>query len=156
MKYRTRPVPPTEPKYISSGRREKDTYTLDIAPNGDKKLVKTGTTDIQKEIDSHRDLCDVKSIIERLTMSGEMDKLQARGAYVDLSVLPKNLAEMHDLIHKTEAAYANLPDNVKKDFPTYEAFMQNFANVTTIQQFMTAYQSTTKKEEVKPDASDQE
>lgn len=156
MKYRKRPIPPYESKPISSGRSVKDTYMLDIAPNGEQKLVKTGTMDIQQEINSHRDLCDVKSIIDRFTMSGDLDKLQAKGAYVDFSEMPKNLAEVHALMRKSEDIYNGLSAELKSQYPTYEKFMMNFVSVESMYNFVHSHSkkdNVTKKEVDVNDAS---
>ena len=149
MKYTKRPIPPFESKPISSGRTVKDVYTLDIAPNGEQKLVKTGTVDIQAEINSHRNLCDVKSIIDRFTTSGELDKLHARGAYVDLTEMPRNLAEVHALLRKSEDIYNGMTDEMKSQYPTYEKFMANFVSLESMNSFLRKYASApnvTKKE----------
>lgn len=154
MKYLNNPFAPAPRTYINPGRTEKDTYMLEVAPNGEKKLIKTGTQQIQTEINSHRDLCDVKSIIERFTLSGEADKLSAKGSYVDLTDMPKNLAETFEIVKKGKSLYETLKPEIRKNFASYEDFLSNFANAGTAQAFLKAYASP--KEEKKEVAVDAE
>lgn len=149
MKYKRRIHEPAPRSVISSGRSVKDTYMLDIAPNGDEKLVKTGTVDLQEEIDSHVGLCDVKKIVERFTMSGEMDKLMANGSYVDFTGMPKNLAEVHALLGKSRECFDRLKPEIKNQFESFEDFLSNFGTVTGAKSFLERFSEKHEKPEIK-------
>lgn len=151
MKYKKRIFEPADRAIISSGRIEKDKYILDIAPNGSKKLIKNGVQMIDDEIQSHAHLCDVKEIVKRFTMSGEADKLVARGAYVDLTQMPKNLAEVHSILNKGKSVFDNLPKELQGQFASYDDFLANFGSLESINAFLDTYikkdeQSVTDKE----------
>ena len=153
MKYQNNPYTPASRTFINPGRTEKDTYMLEIAPNGEKKLIKTGVQQIQSEINSHRDLCDVKSIVERFTLSGEADKLSAKGNFVDLTELPKNLAETFDIVKKGKSLFESLKPEIKQYFGSYEDFLANFANAGTANAFLLKYATPKNdKQEVTVDA----
>lgn len=154
MKYKNNPFTPAPRAITNAGRHEKDTYMLEVAPNGEKKLIKTGVQNIQEEINSHQSLCDVKSIIERFTLSGESDKLRANGSYVDLTQMPKNLAETYEIVRKGKTLYDTLKPEIRKNFASYEDFLSNFANAGTAEAFLKAYASP--KNEVKENVTNAE
>ena len=153
MKYNKRIHEPAPRSVTPAGRTEKDTFMLELLPNGEKKLVKTGTTNIQAEINSHVDLCDVKKIIERFTLSGEADRLSAKAGYVDLTQMPKNLAETLEVVKKGKSLFETLKPEIKQNFGSYEDFLANFANAGTANAFLLQYASPKNdKDEVITDA----
>lgn len=154
MKYNSRIHEPAPRAITPAGRKEKDTYMLEILPNGEKNLVKTGTMNIQSEIDSHVDLCDVKKIIERFTLSGDADRLAAKPGFVDLTQMPKNLAETLEVVKRGKSLFDDLKPEIKQNFGSYEDFLSNFANAGTAMAFMEQYARP--KKEVKEEAVDAE
>lgn len=100
---------------LNPGNPIKDVYILDVAPNGEKKLVKKETVNTDDLIQSHKDECDIKAIIARHSMMGTEAQLGDHGGmYVDLSNMPKNLMEIHQVLSNARTVFDALSPDVKK------------------------------------------
>lgn len=103
--------------YCSSGSPDRTLYVLD----GDT-LIEAGVEDTQAIINSYKDSCDIKLLIERVTQ-GEYDLLmQRRGVYVDTTKFPTNIVEAQNMLRESKSQFEMLPDDIKKEVGGYEAF----------------------------------
>ena len=120
------------------GDTMKDVYELDISPNGEKKLICTGTVDINEQINAHKDSCDLKTILERHNMMGTLDSLahSEGNGIVDLTRVPNNLHEVKKLLDNADKIYNNLKPEVKAKYETLEDFLSVFGSVGTLRTFL--------------------
>lgn len=103
--------------YCSSGSPDRTLYVLD-----DDILIEAGVEDTQAIINSYKDSCDIKLLIERVTQ-GEYDLLmQKRGVYIDTTKFPTNIVEAQNMLRDSKRAFELLPDDIKKEVGGYETF----------------------------------
>ena len=115
-------------------------YQLDKSLDGTEKLVKIGEENTDDLIQSHRDSCDLKTLIKRHEMLGTIDQLADHGnGYLDLSQMPNNLHDIKKTLDNAEMLYNGLKDEVKAQFPTIESFLSNFGNLETMYKFFGSY-----------------
>lgn len=75
----------------------------------DPKKVLAGKRDLQEEIDSYRDDCDIYKILAKVAASGDTSFLNRKvGTFADLAHLPDNMNDLHFYVN-------NLPNNVEPD-----------------------------------------
>lgn len=98
------------------GSPEKITYSPKVSDTGRVTLVATGKVNIYKEIQSHKDSVDLKTLIARFE-SGETGVFAAKhGFYADISEFPQNYLEMHQVMTDIRNAFDNLPVDVRKQY----------------------------------------
>lgn len=121
-----------------SGEIVRDTFTLDISPNGDQKLILSGSYDVQEQINSHRESCDLSKILEKHEMMGTLGLLahNAKNGVVDTTTIPTNLHEMKKLLDKANIAFDNLKPEVKNNYENLEEFLSVFGSVSSLQSFL--------------------
>lgn len=120
-----------------SGETVRDKYVLDVSPNGEEKLILSGTVDIQEEINSHRDACDLAKILEKHEMLGTLSTLAHSGnGVVDLTKIPCNLHDMKKLLDKSEELFNNLKPEVKAKYENFETFLSVFGSASAMQSFV--------------------
>lgn len=151
----------TEERHCSpSGDTIRKKYQLDVLPNGEEKLVEVGEENIQDAIQAHVTACDLKQILKRHEMMGTIQSLaHTEGGLVDLTKMPSNLHEIKKLLNTSEAVYDLMPEAVKAQFPTADAFLANFGSMSTYRAFVDAYGKKPAETKNKPvggtsDASD--
>lgn len=78
------------------------------------QLKKVGEKDIYAEIQSHAESCDIKIMIARLQMG---DTTMIRNVqYMDITDMPKNLAEAYQMVNQATADFNNLPIDVRREY----------------------------------------
>lgn len=58
---------------------------------------------------------------------------------MDASGMPRDLASAYRMIGKAEAIYANLPENIRKDFPSSKDFLNAFSSSSDFKGFCEKY-----------------
>lgn len=86
--------------YTSAGEKLRKQYVLAKNEKGEKYLQETEPIDIQQEIESYADECDIKNIVRKASFDPEFLKtLQDNaGAEIDISEFPTNIHEYHQMI----------------------------------------------------------
>lgn len=91
-------------------------YESSYAKDGSIVLREGYKTDIQKEINSHREECDMSLIVSRY-LAGDVDIINQRsGFYGDFTNLPKSNVEWLQLIDRSRDAFNLLPLDVRQKF----------------------------------------
>lgn len=94
----------------------KDVFAPSILPDGVMKLEKIDILDIQTEIDSQRDSCDMAYILKRLGI-GDNSVLNVSPAnYGDFRDMPTTMAEAMQLTIDAENAFIELPKDIQAQF----------------------------------------
>lgn len=140
----------------NAGNKVRAKYKLDIAPDQSEKLVKVGDVVIQEEIQSHKEACDLKTILKRHEMAGTLSELEAaEGGVIDLTQFPTNLHEMRKVLNDADKLYYNLKPEIRAQFSDVSDFLSKFGNIQTLNAYAKAYAAPKEeKKEVKTDASD--
>lgn len=106
-----------ETKFLSNpGDRYRAVYTPDVQKDGQIDLVQTGVEDLQQYIDSFKDSCDVSLMVQRYLAGDETALRNGNPVFMDLLGAPKSLAEAYALNFRAEAAFGNLPAEIKDQF----------------------------------------
>lgn len=106
-----------KPKFVSNpGDRYRPVYTPEIKSDGLIELVQTGVEDLQQYIDSFKDSCDVSLMVQRFLAGDETALRNGNPVFMDLVGAPKSLAEAYALNFRAEAAFNNLPAEIKNQF----------------------------------------
>jgi len=89
-----------EPFFSDAGENERKQYVWAKDENGKEYLQETEPIDIQAEIESYADECDIKSIVRKASFDPEFLKNLSQGALtaeetpiVDITEFPQNIHE---------------------------------------------------------------
>lgn len=113
-------------------------YQLRII-DGEEKLVETGKSDWYAYIQSHKDSVDIHKILERCAMLDDYSPLMRMPAqFMDVTQMPKNLAEAHTMIQDAKNFFEQMPIEIKQKYENNymqfisdigsEKFMSNVSN----------------------------
>lgn len=104
-------------KFVScSGDRYRPVFTPEVMDDGQIDLVQTGVEDIQQYIDSFKDSCDISVMVQRFLAGDETALRNGNPVFMDILGAPKTLAEAYQLNFRAEAAFNNLPVDVREKF----------------------------------------
>ena len=96
-----------QPFFSSSGEKLRKQYVWGKDEKGNKKLIETEPIDIQKEIDSYADECDIKNIVRKASFDPEFAKSLVDSAktdeVVDITEWPTNIHEYHAMMATAQA-----------------------------------------------------
>lgn len=98
------------------GDRFHKLYSSKVMPNGEIHLKESGKEDIQEYINSFKDTCDMAYILAELQKGNTAVLNQRNAMYGDFTDVPANLAEALQIMIDGEAAFNQLPVEVKKQF----------------------------------------
>lgn len=90
-------------------------YAYEIK-DGIKKLIPIGKKDVQAEIDSYRESCDINVIVARFMAGDENALNQVQGFYADMKSMPKTYAEWFERYQECENMFNKLPVDVREKF----------------------------------------
>lgn len=103
--------------YCNAGSRYADKHAIRINEQGHKTLVKTGEkTDIYAKIVSHKDECDIESLLARAEVEGYEILERKEASYGDVTAIPKSLLEAQIMLQDQENEFNHLPLEVRKQF----------------------------------------
>lgn len=100
----------------NAGYAIKDVYRPIVQPDGSIVLEAYEKIDLQAEIDSHFDECDMTAIVNRLMQGDLSDFQRSNPLYMDTTVFPKTYAEMLQLQIDVDHYFASLPTEVKETY----------------------------------------
>lgn len=91
-----------EPFFSNSGEKQRKQYVWTKNEKGQEVLQETEPIDIQQEIESYSDECDIKNIVRKASFDPEFLKSLSQGAMegaeVDMTEWPKNIHEYHQMV----------------------------------------------------------
>lgn len=99
-----------EPFFSNAGENERKQYVWAKDENGKEYLQETEPIDIQAEIESYADECDIKNIVRKASFDPEFLKSLSQGALtteetplVDITEFPQNIHEYHRMMATAQA-----------------------------------------------------
>lgn len=107
-----------EPFFSKAGEKFQKQYVWTKDEKGQEVLQETAPIDIQQEIESYADECDIKSIVRRASFDPQVLKSLSEGAlndtYTDITEFPQNIHEYHRMIATAQANAMKLEELQKK------------------------------------------
>lgn len=99
-----------KPFFSDPGENERKQYVWAKDENGKEYLQETEPIDIQAEIESYADECNIKNIVRKASFDPEFLKSLSQGALtteetplVDITEFPQNIHEYHQMIATAQA-----------------------------------------------------
>ena len=96
-----------EPFFSESGEKFRKQYVWTKGEKGEEVLQETESIDIQQEIESYADECDIKNIVRKASFDPMFLKSLSEGAMtgaeVDITEFPQNIHEYHRMIATAQA-----------------------------------------------------
>lgn len=99
-----------KPFFSYPGEKERKQYTWAKDENGKEYLQETAPIDIQAEIESYADECDIKNIVRKASFDPQFLKSLSQGALtaeetpiVDITEFPQNIHEYHKMMAAAQA-----------------------------------------------------
>ncbi len=103
-----------KPFFSESGETMRKQYVWTKDEKGKEVLQETAPIDIQQEIESYADECDIKSIVRKASFDPQYLKSLSQGALdgteVDTTEFPQNIHEYHRMIATAQANAAKLEE----------------------------------------------
>lgn len=100
-----------------SGEPDRPNYKPRYNENGSYELVQDGVIHCYDDIQAWSPMCDMGQIIERYIRTGDSQLLQRRAAfYADVTNLPKNYAELHNMLADADNIFNSLPVEIREQF----------------------------------------
>lgn len=91
-----------KPFFSNPGEKERKQYVWTKNEEGQEVLQETEPIDIQQEIESYADECDIKNIVRKASFDPEFLKSLSEGAMdgveMDMTEWPQNVHEYHQMI----------------------------------------------------------
>lgn len=114
--------------YAVGGSRTRILYSPKFDEKGVMSLVESGRENLYESIQSHKESCDIHVILERFAR-GDVSALErVQAVYGDFSNVPKSYADMLNLVHSAEDAFARLPvDERAKYGHSFERWLVEFS-----------------------------
>lgn len=96
-----------KPFFSNSGEKLRKQYVWGKNEKGEKELIETEPIDIQAEIESYADECDIKNIVRKASFDPEFAKSLADSAKtdetVDVTEWPTSIHEYHAMMATAQA-----------------------------------------------------
>lgn len=103
-----------KPLFSESGETQRKQYVWTKDEKGNEVLQETTPIDIQQEIESYADECDIKNIVRKASFDPQFLKSLSEGTMtgteVDITEWPQNIHEYHRMIATTQANVAKLEE----------------------------------------------
>lgn len=104
-------------EYTNPGSRLVDQYKLSYLDDGTETLEVCGKIDVYEKIQSYRDQTDIKAIIDRCIITGDMREMyKQEGFYADMTIMPKSRIDALKSIAEAKNVWSKLPADVKEKF----------------------------------------
>lgn len=107
-----------KPFFSNSGEKLRKQYVWGKDEKGNKKLIETEPIDIQAEIESYADECDIKNIVRKASFDPEFAKSLVDSAktdeIMDITEWPTNIHEYHAMMATAQANAMEIQRNQKK------------------------------------------
>lgn len=100
-----------------AGEKLRRQYVWGKDENGEEKLIETEPIDIQQEIESYADECDIKNIVQKASFDPEFAMSLKAGMYTgeetDITNFPTNIHEYHKMMADTQAKMLEIMQSAK-------------------------------------------
>ena len=107
-----------EPFFSNPGEKFLKQYVWTKDEKGQEVLQETAPIDIQQEIESYSDECDIKNIVRKASFDPEFLKSLSQGALngteVDITDFPQNIHEYHRMMATAQTNAMKLEELQKK------------------------------------------
>lgn len=107
-----------EPFFSEPGEILRKQYVWTKDEKGQEVLQETAPIDIQQEIESYTDECDIKNIVRKASFDPQFLKSLSEGALngteVDITEFPQNIHEYHRMMATAQANAMKLEELQKK------------------------------------------
>lgn len=110
-----------KPFFSNPGENERKQYVWAKNEKGEEYLQETAPIDIQAEIESYADECDIKNIVRKASFDPEFLKSLSQGALtseetpvMDITEFPQNIHEYHQMIATAQLNAMKLAEMQKK------------------------------------------
>lgn len=121
-----------KPLFSEPGKNERKQYVWAKDKDGKEYLQETESIDIQAEIESYADECDIKNIVRKASFDPEFLKSLSQGALseeetpiMDITEWPQNIHEYHQMMATAQVnamkmkelkeAQENAPEKVQEE-----------------------------------------
>lgn len=96
-----------KPFFSEPGKKTRKQYVWTKDEEGQEVLQETAPIDIQQEIESYSEECDIKNIVRKASFDPQFLKSLSQGALegteVDITEFPQNIHEYHRMIAAAQA-----------------------------------------------------
>ena len=103
-----------KPFFSEPGEKMRKQYIWTKDEKGQEVLQETAPIDIQQEIESYADECDIKSIVRKASFDPQFLKSLSEGAlndtYTDITEWPQNIHEYHRMVATAQVNAMKLED----------------------------------------------
>lgn len=103
-----------KPFFSESGKKHRKQYVWTKDEKGQEVLQETAPIDIQQEIESYADECDIKNIVRKASFDPQYLKSLSEGAlndtYADITEFPQNIHEYHRMVATAQANVMKLEE----------------------------------------------
>lgn len=110
-----------KPFFSNPGENERKQYVWAKNEKGEEYLQETESIDIQAEIESYAEECDIKNIVRKASFDPEFLKNLSQGALttektpvMDITEFPQNIHEYHQMIATAQLNAMKLAEMQKK------------------------------------------
>lgn len=107
-----------KPFFSNSGEKLRKQYVWSKNEKGENKLIETESIDIQAEIESYADECDIKNIVRKASFDPQFAKSLTDSAKtnetVDITEWPNNIHEYHAMMATAQANARNIQQMQEK------------------------------------------
>jgi hypothetical protein len=107
-----------EPFFSKSGEKLRKQYVWTKDEKGEETLQETAPIDIQQEIESYADECDIKNIVRKASFDPQFLNSLSEGAlngtYTDITEFPQNIHEYHRMVATAQVNAMKLEELQKK------------------------------------------
>lgn len=107
-----------KPLFSTSGETQRKQYVWAKDKEGKEYLQETESIDIQAEIESYADECDIKNIVRKASFDPQFMQSLSQGALdgteVDITEWPQNIHEYHRMIATAQANALTLQEMQEK------------------------------------------
>jgi ribosomal protein L12E/L44/L45/RPP1/RPP2 len=107
-----------KPFFSNSGEKLRKQYVWGKDEEGNNKLIETEPIDIQAEIESYADECDIKNIVRKASFDPQFAKSLVDSAktdeIVDITEWPTNIHEYHAMMATAQAKTMELQQMQEK------------------------------------------
>lgn len=112
------------PLFSASGEKQRKQYVWAKDKEGKEYLQETESIDIQAEIESYADECDIKNIVRKASFDPQFMQSLSQGALdgteVDITEWPQNIHEYHRMVATAQAnalALQKMQEEAPKETP---------------------------------------
>nr|DAU33477.1 MAG TPA: Scaffold protein [Microviridae sp.] len=119
-----------EPLFSEAGDKQRKQYVWTKNEKGEEYLQETEAIEIQAEIESYADECDIKNIVRKASFDPQFLKSLSEGAMtgteVDITEFPQNIHEYHRMMATAQAKMQEIQQNAQtKDLDQIHEVVQN-------------------------------